>query len=312
MRRRTLVFEYGAGVVAVDDSWVTDGPNFGSNNVVRFTAPKVAMAWDEPTRAYVAGNTRFVVERQFGYPVTPIRVSRLARSDLSRYQVLILPETSGGSYQDALGESGIERLKDWVTRGGVLIAVGNATRFLADPAVDLLAIRREDAVVESVIDTPPEGDDEDGEDMPATVPGRVIEDPDEYRDLILPPRADPDSVAGVLVRADVDPEHWLGAGAASTVNVLVRGGDIYTPITLDKGVNVARFRAADALLAGGYLWEENRRQLAYKPFLVVQPSGRGQVIGFTQDPNVRAYLDGLNVLFMNAIFRGAAHARPVR
>ena len=58
--------------------------------------------------------------------------------------------------------------------------------------------------------------------------------------------------------------------------------------------------------------EENRKQLAYKPFAVVQPDGRGFVIAFTQDPNVRAYLDGLNVIFANAIFRGAAHARPVR
>ena len=300
----------GADVVAVDDSWVTDGPNFGSNNVVRFTAPKVAMAWDEPTRAYVAGNTRFVVEQQFGYPVTPIRVSRLARSDLSRYQVLILPETSGGTYQDALGDSGIDSLKEWVARGGVLIGLGNANRFLADPAVDLLAIRREDAVSEAATDA--ETEPQEDEEPPATVPGRHILDEDEYRKLTLPDRDDPDSVAGVLVRAAVDPDHWLTAGAAATVNVLIRGTDIYTPITLDKGVNVARFRSADALLAGGYLWEENRRQLAYKPFLVVQPSGRGQVIGFTQDPNVRSYLDGLNVLFMNAIFRGAAHARPVR
>ena len=30
------------------------------------------------------------------------------------------------------------------------------------------------------------------------------------------------------------------------------------------------------------------------------------------DMTVRAYLDGLNVIFMNAILRGAAHARPVR
>ncbi|MEE8368017.1 MAG: hypothetical protein V3S30_06845, partial [Thermoanaerobaculia bacterium] len=77
-------------------------------------------------------------------------------------------------------------------------------------------------------------------------------------------------------------------------------------------VNVARFKSSDDLLASGYLWEENRKQLAYKPFAVVQPKGRGFVIGFTQDPNVRAYLDGLNVIFMNAIFRGSAHARPVR
>jgi hypothetical protein len=38
---------------------------------------------------------------------------------------------------------------------------------------------------------------------------------------------------------------------------------------------------------------------------------RGFVVTFTQDPNVRAYLDGLNVIFANAIFRAAAHARPL-
>jgi hypothetical protein len=75
---------------------------------------------------------------------------------------------------------------------------------------------------------------------------------------------------------------------------------------------VARFADAGSVLKSGYLWEENRRQLAYKPFAVAEARGDGFVIAFTQDPNVRAYLDGLNVLFMNAIFRGSAHARPVR
>ena len=304
-----LASKSGADVVAVDDSWVTEGPSFGSGNVVRFNTPKVAIAWDEPTRAYVAGNTRFVIERQFDFPVTPIRTARIARSDLSRYQVLILPETSGGGYADVLGESGVENLKDWVSKGGVLIGVGNANRFLADPDIDLLAIRREDAVVEEADDEANGGDEED---PPATVKGRYIEDQSEYDGLIVPEREDPDSVAGVLVRADVDPDHWLGAGVASTINVLVRGGDVYTPIRRDDGTNVARFQGADELLASGYIWEENRRQLAYKPFVVAQQSGRGFVIGFTQDPNVRAYLDGLNVIFMNAIFRGSAHARPVR
>ena len=303
-----LARETGADVVAVDDSWVTDGPSFGSGNVVRFNTPKVAMAWDEPTRAYVAGNTRFVIEQQFNFPVTTIRTSRIGRSDLSRYQVLILPETSGGSYADTLGENGIDNVKDWVAKGGVLIGIGNANRFLADPEIDLLAIRREDAVVED--DASEAGGDD--EDESATVKGRYITNQEEYDELLVPEKEDPDSVAGVLVRADVDPDHWLGAGVASTINVLVRGGDVYTPIRRDKGANVARFRGADDLLASGYIWEENRRQLAYKPFVVAQDHGRGYVIGFTQDPNVRAYLDGLNVIFMNAIFRGSAHARPVR
>lgn len=309
---RELAASSGANAVAVDDSWVTDGPNFGSGNVVRFSRPDVAIAWDEPTRAYVAGNTRFVIERQFDFPVTAIRTDRIASADLRLYEVLILPETGNEQdYAAVLGEDGIQNLKDWVARGGVLIGVGNANRFLADPNVDLLAIRREDAVADGDEEAEDIGAD-DGEEPAPTVPGTYVNEESEYRDLIVPETESPDSVAGVLVRADVDGEHWLGAGVAPTLNVLVRGPDVYTPIRLDKGVNVARFRAADELLASGYIWDENRRQLAYKPFAVVQPSEEGFVIGFTQDPNVRAYLDGLNVIFMNAIFRGSAHARPVR
>tara|TARA_Y100000588_G_scaffold390631_1_gene496679 strand:- start:815 stop:3517 length:2703 start_codon:yes stop_codon:yes gene_type:complete len=293
----------GANVIGVDHTWVTDGPNFGSRNVVRFNKPKVAIAWDRPTRAYVAGNTKFVIERQFGFPVTAIRTSRIARSDLSSYQVLILPE--GSDYAGVFGERGTENLREWVSKGGVLIGIGSANRFLADPEVDLLAIRREDAVKESQ-----EAESESKEEA-STVPGRYIEEESQYRALILPEKDAPDSVAGVLVNADVDPDHWLGAGVAPTIRTLVRGTDVYTPITIDKGVNVARFKDRDSLLASGYIWEENRKQLAYKPFVVAQPTGRGYVIGFTQDPNVRAYLDGLNLIFMNAIFRGSAHARPL-
>ena len=38
--------------------------------------------------------------------------------------------------------------------------------------------------------------------------------------------------------------------------------------------------------------EETGGELAFKPFAIAQVSGEGFVIAFTQDPNVRAYLDG--------------------
>lgn len=300
-----LARETGAEVVAVNDSWVTDGPNFGSANIVRHSAPKVAMAWDEPASQLVAGNTRFVIERQFDYPVTAIRTAELGSHRLSGYQVLILPS---GDYLAALGDATVENLKGWVADGGVLIGIDAAMRFLADPSIDLLAVRRETAVLDE--ETEGEGGDDD-EDAPSTVEGSYL-DADDYAATTVALDAEPDSVAGVIVRALVDNEHWLGAGVAPELNVLVRGSDIYTPLRIDSGVNVARFAAADELLMSGYLWEENLRQLAFKPFVVAQPHGNGIVVGFTQDPNVRAYLDGLNVIFMNAIFRGAAHARPLR
>lgn len=314
-----LAKESGARVVGVDDSWVTDGPSFGSPRVVEMRAPRIAMAWDRPTGPTTAGAARWVVERQFGQPVTAIRTDRLAGADLSAFDVLILPQDFGPGYMGRFGEGGAKALKDWVRRGGVLIGLGTATRFLAHPKTDLLSIRREEL---APMPKEGEGDKAGGkggaggggkpEEGAATVPGTVIADADQAKAAIQPDKRPPDAVAGVLVRAATDPEHWMGVGLAETLHVLVQGEDIYTPAKLDEGVNVARFKAADELVAGGYLWAENRRQLAFKPFAVVEPEGRGFVIGFTADPTLRGFMDGLNVLLANAVFRGAAHADPVR
>jgi len=295
----------GAEIHGVDSSWVTNGPNFGSDNVVKMIAPRVAIAWDVPTSPYAAGNTRYVIERQLDYPVTNIRSEQLAAADLSRFQVLILPSSSG-SYQDRLGKAGTKNLKDWVRRGGTLIAMGAAMRYVSHPDVNLISTRREDNYRETEIPETPVNKDSD------TVEGTRLDGPDDLKAATTPLREAPDNVPGVLARAAVDHDHWLAAGLADQLNVLVRGQDIYGPIRLDKGYNVASFMAADQLLSSGYLWPENRQQLAHKPFLVIQPTGRGHVIGFTQDPTTRAYLDGLNMALMNAIFRGAAHSRPLR
>ena len=77
----------------------------------------------------------------------------------------------------------------------------------------------------------------------------------------------------------------------------------------DKGINAVYYDAADRLVASGYLWAENRKQLAFKPLVVSGTSGRGIVVGFTQDPTFRGIEDGMNMLLLNAIFRGPAHAR---
>jgi hypothetical protein len=308
---RNIATATGANVTAVDSSWVTDGPSLGSGKVVRHKQPAVAIAWDEPTDSRSAGQARFVIERQFDYPVTAIRTARIATADLSHYDVLILPEAFDEDYAAVLGDDGTENLRGWVKRGGVLIGLGSANRYLADANIDLVSIRRENAVVEKDEDDKGASSDDD-EEKEATVDGQILASPADYEKAITPESALPDSVSGVLLKAEVSPEHWLSAGVAPLLNVLAWDTDIYTPIRKDSGVNVARFAAADQMLASGYLWEQNREQLAYKPFAVVQPSGRGFVIAFTQDPTIRAYLDGLNVIFANSIFRGAAHARPVK
>ena len=85
--------------------------------------PAIAIAWDTPAESGSAGATRFVLERQYGYPVTPIRTAQLASADLSKFQVLILP--SGGNYAGILGAGGIERVKNWVAAGGTIVALAS-------------------------------------------------------------------------------------------------------------------------------------------------------------------------------------------
>ncbi|MDX1626872.1 MAG: peptidase M14, partial [Wenzhouxiangellaceae bacterium] len=317
-RLQALAEETGAEVVGAGESWVTAGPDFGSRSAPRIVAPRIALAWDTPTDIYAPGATRFVIEREIGYPVIPIRTSTLKDADLNRFDVLILPDASErfGGYSEILGDEGRDHLADWVDGGGVLVTMAGATEWASHPDVDLLAIRAEhqvrdedDEEVESK-----EGDSGPDEDAPVAgrVPGIRIESAAEFQRVVQPERENPDPVAGVLVRAESDPDHWLTAGVAGSVQVLVRGDRVFRPMPREAGRDVVRFAGPEDLLAAGLLWDENRAQLAYKPFVVHQPRGRGMVIGFTEDPTVRAYLDGLNTLLANAVLRAPTYSERLR
>ncbi|MFN7936249.1 MAG: M14 metallopeptidase family protein [Bryobacteraceae bacterium] len=292
-----LAAEHGVDVTGTNTGWVDDGVNFGSRYVFPVKQPRVALAWDRPTMAGSAGQTRFVLERQFGLPVTPIRVQQLVTDELRKFQVLILPE--GAGYSAALGGSA-RQLKEWVATGGTLIALGSAVSFLADPKVALLAVSQENRARGG--DAEKKGDD-------GRVSGKLFTKAEEYDKAIQAEKELPDPVAGVIGKAKVDHEHWMGAGAPEFVYAMVNGREIFTPVKLDKGINAAVYVGPEEVVASGYMWEENRKQIAFKPLVVVQSEGRGNIIAFTSDPNYRAFMDGLNVLLLNAVLRGPARAR---
>jgi len=314
-----IVASSGAEAVAANSSWVDEGIDFGSNNAQFLRKPGIAMIWDSPASSLAAGATRFVIERMYGYPVTVIRPQALAMADLSRFHVLILPD--GGNYAAALGPS-TDRIKNWVRAGGTLIGIGNALTYLSGSQAGLLALQQEalaaaDATpgrpADSAKPTPaakPPSSSASPSAPPASaaaatgpVPGKILVSEEDYQKAIRGDREMPDAVAGVLLRAKPDQEHWIGHGLPETVHVLYDGRTIYAPLKKDKGVNPIIFAGPAEILAAGVLWDENRKQLSYKPFVVVQSEGRGTVVGFTADPNFRAYMDGLNVVFLNAVFR---------
>ena len=292
---RRLATEIGAELVPLETGWTEAGPNLGSASFHLLRAPRVALAWGEGTYPTDTGAARYVLEREFGVPVAPIRLRSLSRADLSRYDVLILPD--GDGYADHnLSDS----ISDFARRGGVVIGFADAVPYLASDDVGLLSTRQESAWVD------PDHAPDDASDENDRAPGTRLQSPDDYKTAIAASETLPDRVPGVLLNAEVDTDHWLSAGYDAVV-ALFRGREIFTPLDADAGTNVVRFVGADDALASGHLWDEIAAQVAYKPFVMIEPTGDGFVIGFTESPVTRAYLDGLNLLLLNAVLLGPAH-----
>lgn len=305
---QALARSTGARVTGVNTSWVTDGPNFGSASAVKLRNPRIALAWDSPVDRYSAGATRFVVERKLGLPVTPVRVRRLAGANLQGFDVVIVPD-SEGDYASVFGESGARNLRTFARNGGVVIAIGNATRWMAEPNVDLIAARRENAIVDEASRKASPATPRSGE---STIDGSAITNSDALAAATAAQGGPPKELDGAIVALQTDPDSWLTAGLAPRLHALIQGSDIYRPLTRDEGVNAVSFAGPDELVASGIVWDDNRKQLAFKPYTMVQQTGRGFIVAFTGDPTYRGFSDGLDGLFLNAILQTTARARPSR
>lgn len=306
--------EVGVDVYPTDTSWVEEGVNFGSDEVHYLKKPKVALAYQVPTSPLSVGWARYLLEQEYGYPVTIINTQQLGRADLKEYNVLILPNAFSffGGYDQALGEAGGKQLREWVQNGGTLITIGEATRWLTDEKVGLLATTREfkGGKPEKAEPPPPQAAQAAPQKPapPAAEPPKKEETkPFNLEEAIQPEKELPGPTPGAIMRVTLDTEHWLAFGYDGDANVLVESRNIFTPIKLDKGRNVGLYMPEDKVLLSGFIWEPAQQQIAGKAYLMYQPHGRGHVVAFAEDPNYRAFCDGLNLLFLNALFFGPGH-----
>jgi hypothetical protein len=110
------------------------------------------------------------------------------------------------------------------------------------------------------------------------------------------------STGGTIVRADLDAEHWLTWGAGDAVDVLLRTGEA---LVAEPPVEVAaRFADVERLHLGGLLWPEKAGRLALTASATREPVGRGQVILFADEPNLRGWTLDTRRLLANALVLG--------
>ncbi|MGE0453292.1 MAG: M14 family zinc carboxypeptidase [Vicinamibacteria bacterium] len=291
-RLAAIAARHGAETAPFDSAFVEEGLSLGSNQVVPLASPRVLLLWDTPAQSLSAGWARYVLERRYGVAVSAVRVASLRRVELSRYDVIVAPS---GDYASAVAGDALERLKDWLRRGGTLVTLGEASRWAARDKTGLLSSHFElrDGRAE-------DSAEERGKSEPA-------KGPFDLEKAITPERERPENTPGALLRVALDAAHWLSAGSDGEIQAIVEGQRVLAPIRLDKGRNVGLYAKQDRLVASGLVWPEGQAQLAQKAYLVHEPVGQGHVIAFAEDPNFRAYAEATMLLFINAVLLGPAH-----
>ncbi|MGQ0648774.1 MAG: M14 family zinc carboxypeptidase [Gemmatimonadaceae bacterium] len=289
----------------------------GSNATVDLEAPKVALVGGDGISQTGYGAIWWTLEQRYGMRFTPIGVGSLG-GDISRFNVVIVPDASSGALARQLGKSGADALRSWVQRGGTLITMGGASVWAAGEEANLTSARiyRPDTTAKApATDTTAKADSATARTrVPAdtatarqrrreTLPDRTQDD----RLAVTSPSASPDApapLAGSHFDVVIDRTHWLTHGYdAPRLTVMVDGSQFFR--LSKEGTNVAVFPKEGKLLRAGFAFPENTERLMRdKALLIEEPVGAGHVILFANEPMFRAWWRALDRLVLNGVVLG--------
>ncbi len=254
----------------VASGYATQGSDFGARSVAYLEAPRVMVLAGEGLSSLSVGEVWHFFDQQLGYPVTLVDMGDFTPDALAEYDVLVLPS---GSYGRVLSSEALQAVHAWVRRGGRLVALEGAARFLAG---------------------------KDGFGLKAT-PAAAPDDSVEAR---LQPygtrvrRSIMDETPGAVYRVQLDATHPLAFGYPETTFALVRSGAAYNFLPEGWNVGVVRQDARISGFAGANAQARLQDVLLYG----VEEKGRGQVVYLLDSPLFRGFWEGGKLLFANAVF----------
>ncbi|HEY1403823.1 MAG TPA: hypothetical protein VGB05_06835, partial [Pyrinomonadaceae bacterium] len=277
---------------------------------------------------------------RYGVDFTPMTIANLRRANLDQYNVIIMPDGSAGGYLSALTPSGVGTLRAWVQRGGTLVCVKGAAVFAALKDVNLTSSRlvgsdddeqrdqrtpddSEARATPSPTPATPEAvNASEGAAtarnrrqaaQTATEQQRHAQDRNEKLDGAppdLPPIASPsarpgrvpEAVPGAIFRATVDRSTPLTYGYEDPqLPVLIDSAYFFRPSK--EGTNAVVFTGEgdQSLRLAGFIWPNNtERLLRGTAHVIEEPTGRGHVVLYAEDPNYRGFWRATTRLFFNS------------
>lgn len=255
---------------AVASGLTPSGPDLGSRGAEVLEQPRIALLVGSGTSSYNTGEVWHLLTERFRIPISLVEASDVGRVDMSRYNTLVI----AGGY-GSIGGLDTDAVRAWVQQGGRLVTLDGATDWAVEN--EMLDLEARELDVDSLM-----------QDVP-------------YADLSSSYGAQ--QIGGTIFDMRVDPTHPLAYGYAEEVPVFRSGTTFYEPSD-EPGTSVGVY--ADPARLSGYISDDRAEQAAGAAALVAQRVGGGHVIGFTNNPNFRAFWYGTNGLFLNALFLGGA------
>ena len=323
---RKTAADFGVDVRGLDSALVEDGPDLGSRKFRLLAAPRVAIASQWPVRSTSFGSAWYLLDYHLRLRTSPVNIQSISRIDLRKYNVLVLPSSSG--LDRVLDKKAVEKMKRWVEGGGTLIAIGSSAAFAAGKDRGLSAVRLKRDVLDKLDEykeaVEREGNARDVKIDPNQIwAAKAAEEPaakgktekadtekpeeskskddieklkrtDEWRRIFSP--------TGTFLTGVINTEHWLGFGLQAKLPVMFWG--TYAYMSKHPVITVVRLADKDELRLSGLLWPEAKERLANTAYATVESLGRGQLILFATDPTYRIWLPGMQRLFFNAILLG--------
>jgi len=249
------------------ETGMTEGISLGSNSLRPIRKPKIALLVDGGVSSYEAGEVWHILDQRFHMDVSMIEVDRFSQADLTKYNTLVMVN---GSY----GKLDAEKLKQWVSQGGVVLAYKSALRWLASQNMGNIEF--------------------------ISAPSDTSEKEFLYKDMQNIRGAQ--VIGGAIFEIKLDLSHPLAYGYVRPNLSVFRNSTIFMKKSQTPFKHPMVY--AENPLQSGYISRKNLGLLSGSAAVSVSRMGRGRIIALTDNPNFRAYWHGGSKIFMNGIFFG--------
>lgn len=244
---------------------LTEGIDLGSTLFEIIEKPTVAVIVGSKVSSIEAGEIWHLFDQRYQMNITKLDVNYLSQVDFAKYSTIILPSADLN-----IDEKLINKLKSWVQNGGVIIGYKDAVKWLS--ANKFIELALSETKVEAKNITFGQKDDFTGAK----------------------------EIGGAIFETKLDRSHPINFGFKNDQLPVFKDSQIFIKPDSLSFNNPIKYTSNPLL--SGYISKSNLEMLKNTVPFQVKPLGRGRVVVFADNTNLRAFWYGTNKLLMNAVF----------